>query len=56
MLFCLGLHRNAGLSWELVERRLLIKASFRPHKQGAWNFKLEIIGRVKECNTHFSQE
>jgi hypothetical protein len=37
-----------GLSWELIEHRLLIKASFRPYKQGAWNFKLEIIGMVKE--------
>jgi hypothetical protein len=37
-----------GLSRELVEHRLLIKASFRPYKQGARNFKPEIIGRVKE--------
>jgi hypothetical protein len=33
---------------ELVEHRLLIKADFRSYKQGAWNFKPEIIGRVKE--------
>jgi hypothetical protein len=37
-----------GLNRELVEHRLSIKASFRPYKQGAWNFKPEIVGRVKE--------
>jgi hypothetical protein len=37
-----------GLSRELVEHRLPIKASFRPYKQGARNFKPEIIRRVKE--------
>jgi hypothetical protein len=37
-----------GLSRELIEHRLHIKAGFRPYKQGAWNFKPEIIGRVKE--------
>jgi hypothetical protein len=37
-----------GLSRELVEHRLPIKAGFRPYKQGARNFKPEIIGRVKE--------
>jgi hypothetical protein len=37
-----------GLSRELVEHRLPIKACFRPYKQGAWNFKPEIIRRVKE--------
>jgi hypothetical protein len=37
-----------GLSRELVEHRLSIKASFGPYKQGARNFKPEIIGRVKE--------
>jgi hypothetical protein len=37
-----------GLSRELVEHRLPIKASFRSYKQGARNFKPEIIGRVKE--------
>jgi hypothetical protein len=37
-----------GLSRELVEHRLPIKASFRPYKQGARNFKLEIIRRMKE--------
>jgi hypothetical protein len=37
-----------GLSMELIEHRLPIKAGFRPYKQGAWNFKPEIIGRMKE--------
>jgi hypothetical protein len=37
-----------GLSRKLVEHRLPIKADFRPYKQGARNFKPEIIGRVKE--------
>jgi hypothetical protein len=37
-----------GLSRELVEHRLPIKAGFRPYKQGARNFKPEIIRRVKE--------
>jgi hypothetical protein len=37
-----------GLSRELVEHWLPIKASFRPYKQGAQNFKPEIVGRVKE--------
>jgi hypothetical protein len=37
-----------GLSRELVEHQLPIKADFRLYKQGARNFKLEIIGRVKE--------
>jgi hypothetical protein len=37
-----------GLSRELVEHRLSIKAGFRPYKLGAHNFKLEIIKRVKE--------
>jgi hypothetical protein len=37
-----------GLSRKLIEHRLLIKASFRPYKEGARNFKLEIFGRVKE--------
>jgi hypothetical protein len=36
------------LSRELVEHWLPIKASFRPYKQGAQNFKPEIIERVKE--------
>jgi hypothetical protein len=35
------------LSRELIEHRLLIQAGFRPYKQGARNFKPEIIGRVK---------
>jgi hypothetical protein len=37
-----------GLSRELIEHRLPIKAGFRPYKQGAQTFKPEIIGRVKE--------
>jgi hypothetical protein len=37
-----------GLSRELVEHRLLIKAGFRPYKQGTRNCKPEIVGRVKE--------
>jgi hypothetical protein len=37
-----------GLSRELVEHRLPIKAGFRPYKQGAQIFKPEIIERVKE--------
>jgi hypothetical protein len=37
-----------GLSRKLVEHRLPIKADFRPYKQGARNFKPEIIRRVKE--------
>jgi hypothetical protein len=37
-----------GLSRELVEHRLSIKAGFRPYKQGARKLKPEIIRRVKE--------
>jgi hypothetical protein len=37
-----------GLSRELIEHWLPIKASFRPYKQGARNFKPKIVGRVKE--------
>jgi hypothetical protein len=37
-----------GLSRELIKHQLLIKAGFRPYKQGARNFKPEIIRRVKE--------
>jgi hypothetical protein len=36
------------LSRELIEHQLPIKAGFRPYKQGARNFKPEIIRRVKE--------
>jgi hypothetical protein len=36
-----------GLSRELIEHRLPIKASFRSYKQGAQNFKPKIVGRVK---------
>jgi hypothetical protein len=37
-----------GLSRELVEHRLPIIVGFRLYKQGAWNLKPKIIGRVKE--------
>jgi hypothetical protein len=37
-----------GLIRELVEHRVPIKAGFRPYKQGAQNFRPEIIKRVKE--------
>jgi hypothetical protein len=37
-----------GLSRELVEHQLSIKAGFILYKQGARNFKPEIVGRVKE--------
>jgi hypothetical protein len=37
-----------GLSRELIEHWLPIKAGFRPYKQGAQNFKIENIGRVEE--------
>jgi hypothetical protein len=37
-----------GLSRELIEHRLPIKASFKPYKQGGRNFKPEIVRRVKE--------
>jgi hypothetical protein len=37
-----------GLSKELVEHQLPIKAGFRPYKQGARNVKPKIIERVKE--------
>jgi hypothetical protein len=36
------------LSRELIEHWIPIKACFRPYKQGAQNFKPEIVGRVKE--------
>jgi hypothetical protein len=35
------------LSRELIEHRLSIKAAFRPYKQGAQNFKPEIVVRMK---------
>jgi hypothetical protein len=37
-----------GLSRELFEHRLPIKAGSRPYKQGAQNFKPKIIEKVKE--------
>jgi hypothetical protein len=43
------------LSRELVEHWLPIKTGFRPYKQGAQNFKPEIIERVKEEVDQFLQ-
>jgi hypothetical protein len=37
-----------GLNRELIEHQLPNKAGFGPYKQGARNFKPEIVGRVKE--------
>jgi hypothetical protein len=37
-----------GLSRELIEHQLPIKADFRLYKQGARNFKPEMVRRVKE--------
>jgi hypothetical protein len=37
-----------GLSRELIEHRLPIRASFRPYKQGARNLKPRINRRVTE--------
>jgi hypothetical protein len=48
VLFCLGYIEMPRLSRELIEYRQPIKAGFRPYKQGARNFKLEIVGRLKE--------
>jgi hypothetical protein len=39
-----------GVSRELVKHRLPIKAGFIPYKQGAQNFKPEIIERVNEVD------
>jgi hypothetical protein len=36
------------VSREFIKHRLPIKAGFRPYKQGAQNFKLEIVESVKE--------
>jgi hypothetical protein len=55
VLFCLGLHRDARVKQELVKHQLPIKAGFRPYKQGAQNFKPEIVGRVKEEVDRFLQ-
>ena len=41
-------HEMPGLSQELVEHQLPIKSGFRPHKQPARRFNLEIYDRVKE--------
>jgi hypothetical protein len=46
--FALDYTEMPALSRELVEYQLPIKAGFRPYKQGAWNFKPEIVERVKE--------
>jgi outer membrane phospholipase A len=39
-------------AWDYTEmpgyRLKWIKVGFRPYKQGAWDFKPEIVGRVKE--------
>ncbi len=37
-----------GLSRELVEHRLPIKAGFRPYKQSARKFNLKTYDRIKE--------
>jgi hypothetical protein len=36
------------LGRELIEHQLPIKDGFRPYKEGAQNFKPEIVSRVKE--------
>ena len=41
-------HEMPGLSRDLVEHRLPIKASFRPHKQSARKFNPKIYDRIKE--------
>ena len=41
-------HEMPGLSRQLVEHRLPIKAGFRPYKQPARKFNPQIYGRVKE--------
>ena len=41
-------HEMPGLSRELVEHRLPMKAGFRPHKQSAHKFNPQIYDRVKE--------
>ena len=41
-------HEMPGLSRELVEHRLPIKAGFRPHKQPARKFDPSIYDRIKE--------
>jgi hypothetical protein len=37
-----------GLSWDLVERTLLIKQGSRPYKQLTQNYNSELLGRIKE--------
>jgi hypothetical protein len=46
VLFCLGLHRDARV--KQGAHRTSVTDNFGPYKQGARNFKPEIIGRVKE--------
>jgi len=41
-------HEMPGLSRELVEHRLPIKAGFRPYKQPAQKFNPKIYDRIKE--------
>ena len=41
-------HEMPGLSRELVEHRLPIKAGFRPYKQSARKFNLKTYDRIKE--------
>ena len=41
-------HEMPGLSRELVEHRLPIKAGFRPHKQSARKFNPKIYDRIKK--------
>ena len=46
--FALEYHEMPGLSRELVEHRLPIKAGFRPYKQPARKFNPAIYDRIKE--------
>ena len=41
-------HEMSGLSRELVEHRLPIKAGFRPYKQSARKFNPKMYDRIKE--------
>jgi hypothetical protein len=53
--FAWGYTEMPGLSRELIKHWLPIKDGFRPYKQGARNFKTEIVGRVKEEVDQFLQ-
>jgi hypothetical protein len=46
--FTWNYHEMFGLSWELLEYRLLIKSGFKPYKQPAQRFNSVIHGWVKE--------